>query len=259
MSWLVLNEYRSGSSYNDIVGKIYHYPNRYHSRMVEGGPEFLYYEPRRGGSQVYFGRGIIGTTWSDTSKTDHSYAEVLEYDAFHIPVSYWRSDKSTRELSTHMRNSVRDITSETAYEILEAAGITKGQAQTASADFLAEEYLHATPERKRALASRYERPSRLTEHVKKTRGPTCQLCGYPGFQMISGRTYCEVHHIHHVCEMLPGSLHPDQLIVVCANCHRRLHFARVADPKRIDDGWVLKIDDETFRVSMATAPRGVSR
>ncbi len=42
----------------------------------------------------------------------------------------------------------------------------------------------------RVLAT-YERPNAITKYVKRTRGSTCQLCGYEGFRKRNGTLYCE--------------------------------------------------------------------
>jgi predicted HNH restriction endonuclease len=60
-----------------------------------------------------------------------------------------------------------------------------------------------------------------------------------------GKRYCEVHHLFHLSGDPPSEcLAPDYLVVLCANCHRRMHYARVSDPVRIDGGWSIKVDDE---------------
>jgi 5-methylcytosine-specific restriction endonuclease McrA len=91
----------------------------------------------------------------------------------------------------------------------------------------------------------YERPSAITRYVKQTRGSTCQLCGYKGFKKRNGKLYCEVHHIFHLSKNPPPMcLGPEYLVVVCATCHRRMHYADVSDATREEKGWRVSINGE---------------
>jgi 5-methylcytosine-specific restriction endonuclease McrA len=91
----------------------------------------------------------------------------------------------------------------------------------------------------------YERPSAITKYVKQTRGSTCQLCGYKGFKKRNGKLYCEVHHLFHLSKNPPPMcLGPEYLVVLCATCHRRMHYADVGDAVRDGKGWRVSIDGE---------------
>lgn len=76
MSPLVLNQYRSGSSYKDVVGSVYHFPARYRSRFGSLPVAFVYYEPREGGDQVYFGAGWVVSIDNDSEDAGHYYADL---------------------------------------------------------------------------------------------------------------------------------------------------------------------------------------
>jgi hypothetical protein len=98
----------------------------------------------------------------------------------------------------------------------------------------------------------YERPSAITKYVKQTRGSTCQLCGYEGFRKRNGKLYCEVHHLFHLSKSPPPMcLGPEYLVVLCATCHRRMHYADVDEPARDEQGWRVRVDGEVvlFEVS----------
>jgi hypothetical protein len=79
MPLLVLNQYRSGSSYKDLVGSVYPFPLRYRSRFASLPSSFVYYEPRDGGDQVYFGAGWVVSVNDDTEETDHFYPDLERY------------------------------------------------------------------------------------------------------------------------------------------------------------------------------------
>ena len=90
----------------------------------------------------------------------------------------------------------------------------------------------------------YERPSPITRYVKRTRGTTCQLCGELGFVKRNGMRYCEVHHLFHLSKNPPAKcLAPEYLLVLCATCHRRMHYADVGEPERQGTGWRVRVDD----------------
>jgi hypothetical protein len=93
-----------------------------------------------------------------------------------------------------------------------------------------------------------ERPSSITRYVKRTRGTTCQLCGELGFVRRNGKRYCEVHHLFHLSKNPPPDcLAPEYLVVLCATCHRRMHYADVGEPIREGNGWRVRVDDTEHR------------
>jgi 5-methylcytosine-specific restriction endonuclease McrA len=90
----------------------------------------------------------------------------------------------------------------------------------------------------------YERPKTIRRYVKRTRGTTCQLCGEFGFVKKNGERYCEVHHLFHLSKNPPPNcLAPEFVVVLCATCHRRLHYAEVGEPVRTGNGWRIRVDD----------------
>ena len=111
--------------------------------------------------------------------------------------------------------------------------------------------LPKTPETLRRIQhvlKTYERPRSITRHVKRTRGATCQLCGELGFVKKNGMRYCEIHHIFHLSKNPPPKcLKPEYLVVLCATCHRRMHYADVGEPVRDGDGWRFRLDDIEHR------------
>lgn len=243
VSYLVLNQYRNGSSYKDEVGVLYHFPKRYLKRIQSPEANFIYYEPREGGDQVYFGSGTIGQTWLDPEDSTHYYAEILDYSPFPKSVSYWGLRGGSFEPARTMRNSVRRIEQTLFQEILKKAGfgVELGIVLAPEPSNLAALYQNAKPELRRFLAARYERPNWITKLLKERLGATCQICSIEGFMMRNGKRYCEVHHMFHLAKRLPGSLGPRQLIVVCPNCHRKLHYAPTTDPVEKDGNWVFEL------------------
>jgi len=140
-----------------------------------------------------------------------------------------------REGQTHA-----DVAISIAVSLLAAGGTVAGA-----------EVTPATLKRLQQILKSYERPSPITRFVKRTRGTSCQLCEYPGFVMRNGHRYCEAHHLFHLSENPPPEcLGPEYLVVLCATCHRRMHYADVGEPGREAEGWRVDVDGEEalFRV-----------
>jgi hypothetical protein len=63
--------------------------------------------------------------------------------------------------------------------------------------------------------------------------------------MRNGQRYCEAHHLFHLSKNPPPDcLGPDFLVILCATCHRRMHFADVDEPVRSAEGWRVRVVDE---------------
>lgn len=261
---LVLNQYRVGSGYKDVVGVSYHYPIKYRKRFEVLPIPFVYYEPREGGDQVYFGAGVVSSVCVDTEEPAHYYADIVEYVEFEAPISFYKEgDSGTWELSSTMRNSVRDI-SESLYDSLCDEGGVKVSINSDQEGFdYVERLRHDLSKEKsrgrklnppklrriQRILYQFERPSSITNAVKRTRGSTCQICGYSGFQKKDGSNYCEVHHLFQLSSSPPDEcLSAEYLIVVCANCHRQIHYGNASDPRPIQNGWAITIDGIEYSV-----------
>lgn len=259
MTFLVLNQYRKGSGYKDVTGQLYHFPVRYLKSFSDLPSPFIYYEPRDGGDQVYFGAGTVAAVNEDTEDVGHSYAEISGYEVFPAAVDFYAAPNGgTWEPPTTMRNSVRRISAELFDGILKAGGTDGAEVERFSlaADPVSESLkreLASLPgpgkrapyvlRRIRRLLETYERPSAITNLVKRRRGDSCQLCGVSGFVKRDGARYCEVHHLFHLAADPPeGCLDPEYLVVLCPTCHRRMHYANVGMPRKSEGGWLVEID-----------------
>ena len=97
------------------------------------------------------------------------------------------------------------------------------------------------PSRKREYVSRQSNQTReRTPHnLRVLLGEIyqghCQVCDFTFFKK-DGNPYFEVHHI----DQAEGH-QPQNLIVVCANCHRQFDFANV-DHTFNNEGWLIKVN-----------------
>jgi hypothetical protein len=106
-------------------------------------------------------------------------------------------------------------------------------------------YQNVQPHKKRIVSERIARPGSIVEYLKEMVDYTCEICEEKGFVQRNRNHYVEAHHINELHELIPGSYCSDNIIIVCPNCHKKLHFADVeyqnADENtvrvRINDGW----------------------
>lgn len=111
-----------------------------------------------------------------------------------------------------------------------------------------EAYRRVEPRKQKRISEYIARPNAITDYLKKYRNFTCQFCGEMGFVQKNGTRYVEAHHIIEIHELLAGSLCSDNIVVVCANCHRKLHYAEVVYEVEDNDNLVIRINDERFVV-----------
>jgi 5-methylcytosine-specific restriction endonuclease McrA len=104
-----------------------------------------------------------------------------------------------------------------------------------------------------APRERYEGvPVSLRTLLKMVYRGRCQICGFT-FRKRDGEPYFEVHHVDP-----EAGHHPQNLLVLCANCHAQMEHAEVA-VKRDEQGWVVAVvingKERTVRQALATKRR----
>lgn len=104
------------------------------------------------------------------------------------------------------------------------------EAETGSAELanLEKQYLKASPEVKERVSRTVERGP-VGRAVKKSVGFKCQLCyamgSHPlGFVKKNGEHYVEAHHVMPVALLQVGSLAASNVMILCANHHRQIHY-----------------------------------
>ena len=96
---------------------------------------------------------------------------------------------------------------------------------------LEKQFLKASPEVKGRVSRTIER-GQVGRVVKKALGFKCQLCyalgRYPlGFSKKNGEQYAEAHHVMPVAALPVGSLAASNIMVLCVNHHRQIHYGDV--------------------------------
>lgn len=134
----------------------------------------------------------------------------------------------------------------------EDASALAGQLNPEALELLREKYKDASPVVKTRLSTHIERGS-IGSEVKRASGYHCQICrslGLPslGFQKRHGAHYVEAHHVMPVSALVAGSLGPQNVISVCPNHHRQIHYGNVAVVE-LPQEFVFTIDGAVVRVS----------
>jgi hypothetical protein len=88
-------------------------------------------------------------------------------------------------------------------------------------------FANVHPTKKITVSEKVSRPNAITDYLKQLHNYKCQLCGILGFKQQNGSFFAEAHHVIELHKLIPGSYCSDNIIVVCANCHRKLHYASV--------------------------------
>lgn len=81
----------------------------------------------------------------------------------------------------------------------------------------------AEPQRAEVTSNPFIRDPAVRRRVLLRSKGICELCGRPGFEMVSGAIYLETHHV--VPLAAGGPDHDTNVVALCADDHRRAHFA----------------------------------
>ncbi len=112
-----------------------------------------------------------------------------------------------------------------------------------------QKYRDQPPHMKRVVANQVARPGKIADYVKQLQNYTCQICHQSGFVQIDGNLYVEAHHIARLHQLVPGSYCSDNIIIVCANCHRKLHYASVNYSCVDELNIAVTVNNETYTFS----------
>lgn len=253
------------SEYDDIPYSSYHFPNRYRNQ-IHPGDQFIYYQGDRykRAHRYYFGCGVIGSV-EPNSAGDHYYAEIIEGHPFPVKVPiYLQNDEGFIEsLGYHQvrqkpvpswQNSIRKISDQAYFEILRLGNVQSDVGEVASLleqgidaiavlEELNKRYKDLPPkERAKKIQKHIDRGTAVTKALKSLIGAQCQICGWSGFEKKSGEKFIEAHHIVQLSEGTKGSLCTENVILVCPNCHREIHYGKSLS---------ISDDGECFEISLA--------
>lgn len=108
------------------------------------------------------------------------------------------------------------------------------------------------PEIKQRISSYIERGT-IANKVKKITGYKCLVCealDLPplSFKKSNGDYYIETHHVEQVSTLKKGVLSITNLMTVCANHHRQLHYGQSEIIAQTEQYFTFKLDDRTIQV-----------
>jgi hypothetical protein len=111
-----------------------------------------------------------------------------------------------------------------------------------------------TPEQKERIVKVIERGT-IGEKVKVRNQYRCQVCEYLGQEPLGFKkkdstfTYIEAHHVVPVHKLEKGVLSARNIITVCANHHRQMHYGNVSILSESEaDEFVFDIDGQEVRI-----------
>ena len=131
---------------------------------------------------------------------------------------------------------------------------TKDDFKNTSVNELQDKFQDAAPEVKERTSRYIERGS-IGNQVKKHNEYKCQICeklgiNPYGFKKKSGERYVEAHHVMPVSEGQKGSLAASNIMTLCPNHHRQMHYGAV-DVKFTASSFLVTIDGDEIEIPRA--------
>ncbi|MCA0902961.1 hypothetical protein [Qipengyuania aquimaris] len=126
------------------------------------------------------------------------------------------------------------------------------EAQPEALDVINQERAALTRPEVRTRVSKQIERGPIGNRLKKLNGYRCQLCealGHDpiGFVKTGGEPYVEAHHVTPVSELELGSLGAGNIMIVCANHHRQMHYGNV-EVTRNDLEFLVRIDGAELKI-----------
>lgn len=114
------------------------------------------------------------------------------------------------------------------------------------------------PEIKQRISSFIERGA-ISNKVKKLTNYKCLVCEAMGinpysFKKTNGINYVETHHVEPVSTLKKGVLGISNLITVCANHHRQMHYGESKLTNETETEFEFRIDGKKLKINKITLP-----
>ncbi|MGE3335755.1 MAG: HNH endonuclease [Rhodospirillaceae bacterium] len=243
---------------NDVRSKV---RRKGHPRLVEG-----IYALCEITSGVYRGQGVSSRHWHGGDVDPHAPEQTYSTVDWQLVTSYLTSPITVECISAELPTVQSQIINQPQarsyplsradfWALLDLGGMNE--------DDVVRELFHApgdlglvSPQRRLVQQSRWERgpEGRI---AKKANGYRCQLCMALERESISfhkpdGEPYVEAHHVVPVSSGRAGTLDPSNIITVCANHHRQLHYGGVPEPEELTDGLLFRLPEGIVKICKAT-------
>ncbi len=140
----------------------------------------------------------------------------------------WRKEITGRENEIRRWAEGLNAGLSTSFELVHAP--------SKSLDEIERDLLDRKPAVKARVSKSIERGS-IGARLKKANGFRCQLCEAMGLKAVgflkaNGEPYVEAHHATPVSELEVGSLSATNIMILCANHHRQMHYGNVLIDRR---------------------------
>jgi predicted HNH restriction endonuclease len=158
------------------------------------------------------------------------------------------TDRETNESELRIDEFI-DLSDEEIIEIIEAENIDS----LSDIIKIEEKYILVKPEVKEYISKRIERGN-FADKIKKINNYKCSICEKLDktpytFKKKNGDYYIEVHHVIPVSELQIGSLSFANLITLCPNHHRQIHYGKSEIIEINDTRFIFKIDDRLIPIN----------
>ncbi|WP_440767389.1 HNH endonuclease [Natronorubrum sp. DTA7] len=98
----------------------------------------------------------------------------------------------------------------------------------------------STVESESSSRTTYRRSKIVKEYARREADGVCKGCENESpFVGEDGRPFLEVHHLHRRTD--GGADHPDNVIALCPNCHRRVHYGQ--NGEKFNQKLIAKVDN----------------
>jgi len=94
--------------------------------------------------------------------------------------------------------------------------------------------------KKTVVIEQIQRDTKIAKRLKALYYNRCQICGFT-FAKKNGELYSESHHI--VPLRWKGSDDIKNIIILCPNCHKQLHYADVRYGRKKNNKMLIKINN----------------
>jgi predicted HNH restriction endonuclease len=198
-------------------------------------------------SETYPGTGASDEFWAEGSAREAGWPTVKirylsSYAAKPLTIERLRAERPdiSHLLLNGFQASSFPISKADFHAVMGMLGEDLGRLPGAPADVttfddlaaLEARYVDASPEVKTRVSKYIERGP-IGAAVKRANGFKCQICELLGenpigFSKRNGEAYIEAHHVMPVARRVVGSLSCSNIMTLCANHHRQMHFGNVS-------------------------------
>ena len=119
-------------------------------------------------------------------------------------------------------------------------------------------YQNSTPKIKEYISRKIER-GEISQKIKKIYNYECMICKSQNqkshcFNKKNGTPYIETHHFFPVRNLQEGLLGIKNLMTVCPNHHRQLHYGNVNILQSTDNEFIIEIDGKKITIPKTHSP-----